>query len=74
MLKTIFGTMTALYLFIFWLGYPIADFIFPGGGVAESYLKPIYMGIVVLGELIVACTCYIAKQIEELKSDKKAIE
>ncbi|AFQ44356.1 hypothetical protein [Desulfosporosinus meridiei] len=74
MLKTILGTMIALYLFIFWLGYPIGDLIFPGGGVAESYLKPIYMGIVVLGGLIVACTCHIAKRIEGLKSDKEANE
>ena len=63
--------MVSLYLFIFWIGIPIADFIFQWGSVEESYLKPIYLGIVVLGGLIVGCTCYIADLIKELKSDKK---
>ena len=48
MLKLIFGTMVSFYVFIFWLSYPISDFIFPSGGVVESHLKPIYLEIIIL--------------------------
>ncbi|SHI45203.1 hypothetical protein [Desulfosporosinus lacus] len=65
MLKLILTTMISCYVFIYWLGGPLAEVIFPGGGVAESYLKPIYLGIVVLSGLIVGCTYYIAELIKK---------
>ena len=38
-----------------------------GGGVAESYLYPIYGGIVLLAGLIVSCTVIILDEIKKLK-------
>ena len=38
-----------------------------GGGVAESYLYPIYGGIVLLAGLIVSCTIIILDEIKKLK-------
>lgn len=67
-------TMLLCYVFVFLLGVPIANIIFPGDGVEASYLKPIYLGIVILSGLIVGCTCYISERIKELKSDKKVDE
>lgn len=69
-MKYAFITMILCYIFVFWLGIPFADFIFPWGNVEQSYLKPIYVGIIFLSGLIVGCTCYIATLIKELKSDK----
>jgi len=69
--KPILITMVVCYFFVFWLGMPLADFLFPGGGVKESYLKPIYMGIIFLSGLIMGCTVYIAELIKGLKSDEK---
>lgn len=34
-----------------------------GGGVSESYLYPIYGGIMILGALVVGCTCVILDEI-----------
>lgn len=38
-----------------------------GGGVSESYLYPIYGGIVLLAGLIVICTVVILDEIKQLK-------
>ena len=73
MLKSVFLiTMSAMilcYIFYF-LSMPLAEFLFPYGGVAESYLKPIYLGIIVLSGLITGCTYYIAKLIKGLSQTK----
>lgn len=74
MLKAVLITMISFYVLVFSLGVPFALYIFPGGGVAESHLKPIYLGIVFLSGLIVGCTCYINELIKELKSDRKVDE
>lgn len=69
-MKAIIITMVCCYIFVFWIGVPLADFIFPWGGVTESYLKPIYLGIIFLSGLVMGCTIYLAELIKELK-DKK---
>ncbi len=68
MLKILFLTMIITYVVI-WFGYPLYAFMFPGGGVAETHLKPIYMGIVFLSGIIVTCTYVICKMLEEIKHD-----
>ena len=40
-----------------------------GGGVAESFLYPIYGGIILLAGLIVGCTVFILEEIRSLKED-----
>ena len=38
-----------------------------GGGTAESYIYPIYGGIILLSGLIVGCTCVILEKLEEIE-------
>ncbi|WP_422124513.1 hypothetical protein DHX103_06755 [Planococcus sp. X10-3] len=53
-------TIVLFYIVVFIIGVAIQDVIFPWGGVAESHLKPIYLGLIVLSGLIVGCTVYLA--------------
>lgn len=69
MFKASLITMALFYVFVLWQGQIIAEYLFPWGGVAESYFKPIYLGIVVLSGLIVGCTCYIAELIKDSKAE-----
>ena len=43
-----------------------------GGGVQESFLYPIYGGIILLSGLIVVCTELILEEIKSLKVDIKS--
>ena len=45
-----------------------------GGGVQESFLYPIYGGIVLLAGLIVVCTELILEEIKSLKADTKSTQ
>lgn len=38
-----------------------------GGGTAESYIYPLYGGIVLLSGLVVGCTCLILKELERIE-------
>lgn len=42
-----------------------------GGGVSETYLYPIYGGIILLAGLIVGCTSMILDEIKSLKEEIK---
>ena len=42
-----------------------------GGGVQESFIYPIYGGIILLSGLIVVCTELILEEIRSLKKDAK---
>lgn len=42
-----------------------------GGGVQESFIYPIYGGIILLSGLIVGCTEFILEEIRSLKKDAK---
>ena len=42
-----------------------------GGGVQESFIYPIYGGIILLSGLIVVCTELILEEIRSFKEDKK---
>ncbi|MFD1031549.1 hypothetical protein [Metaplanococcus flavidus] len=61
-------TIVLFYIIVFIIGVAIQDFIFPWGGVAESHLKPIYMGLIVLSGLIVGCTVYLADALKESRT------
>lgn len=60
--------MVGFYILNFWL-FP-HHIIFPSGGVSESYLYPIYTGMVLLSGIIVACTKVVLEEIKELKVKK----
>ena len=73
MKKTLF-TIIAMFLLIVWPGAGIWVSIFPkilGGGISESFLYPIYGGIILLSGLIVGCTVYIVDEIHSLKDELK---
>ncbi len=40
-----------------------------GGGVAESFLYPIYGGLILLAGLVVGCTVLILEEIRSLKDE-----
>ncbi|TFB13489.1 hypothetical protein E3U55_16075 [Filobacillus milosensis] len=69
-MRLIVGTMVSFYILIFWI-FPIIYRYFPGDGVAESYLHPIYMGMILLAGLVVACTKIVLEKISELNEMKK---
>lgn len=55
-----------LFFLLTFLGYMLYGPIFErtfGGGVAETFLYPIYFGQIVLATLIVLCTCIVADEI-----------
>jgi len=64
-MRAIIITMVVCYLFVFLFGNLIVELLFPGGDVAESYIKPIYLGVIFLSRLIVGCTIYLAEVIRE---------
>ena len=69
-MKKIIIAMVAMALLIGWPGAGIWATVFPkilGGGISESYLYPIYGGIILLTGLVVGCTVYISDEIKSLK-------
>lgn len=73
-MKKIIGTVIGYYLVFFILAAPIYSFLFPYGGVAETYLHPIYFGLIVLSAIIVICTCVILEEIKNLKQELMKIK
>ena len=71
-MKKIIIAMVAMALLIGWPGAGIWVAVFPkilGGGISESYLYPIYGGIILLTGLVVGCTVYISDEIKSLKEE-----
>ena len=68
-MKILIGTMLGFYILNFWIFPNINQLIFPWGGVQETHLHPIYMGMILLSGLIVGCTYLILESIKELKKD-----
>ena len=66
MLKRIIVTMVSFFIIIVLCGGGISIFItrIIGGGDTESYIYPIYIGIILLAGLIVGCTCLILQKLE----------
>ena len=55
-------TMFVMFAFTIW----------PFGGIQESFLYPIYGGVILLSGLIVVCTELILEEIKSLKADIKS--
>ena len=65
-------TLAAMLIFfvLMFFGAGIYGWLFShtfGGGVQESYLYPIYGGLILLAGLIVACSCYICNKLDDIK-------
>lgn len=66
-MRYIIGTMIGFYILTFWLLGFIDPFLFPWGDARETHLHPIYLGLVLLSGLIVACTKIVLDEIKTLK-------
>lgn len=70
----IIGTMVGFYALGFWILPVFYQFIFPWGGVAETHLHPVYMGMILLSGLIVACTLIVLEYIKESRNNRETEE
>ena len=70
-MKKVLGAMLGMFLLTAWPGAAIWQFLshILGGGVSESYLYPIYGGMILLAGLIVACTVVVLEEIRSLKEE-----
>ena len=66
-------TMMVVFAFVIWPFSGVWQLLsgIIGGGVQESFIYPIYGGIVLLAGLIVACTERILEEIKSLKAETK---
>ena len=73
-MKKVIITVIAMFLLICWpLGGLWGAILSPlmGGGVSETYLYPIYAGIILLAGVIVGCTSVVCERIQQLKDELK---
>ena len=65
--------MIVVFAFVIWPFSGVWQFLsgLIGGGAQESFIYPIYGGIVLLAGLIVVCTELILEEIKSLKDDIK---
>ena len=68
-------TMIVVFAFVIW-PFSVWQFLsgIIGGGVQESFIYPIYGGIVLLAGLIVVCTELILEEIKSLKAEAKGTQ
>lgn len=70
-MKMIIGITVGFYILNFWILPVVYQILFPWGGVAETHLHPIYMGMILLSGLMVYCTKLILAEVKELKKQKE---
>jgi len=66
-------TMIVVFAFVIWSFSGVWQLLsgIIGGGVQESFIYPIYGGIILLSGLLVVCTELILEEIKSLKDDIK---
>ena len=69
-------TMIVVFAFVIWPFSGVWQLLSGviGGGVQESFLYPIYGGIVLLAGIIVVCTELILEEIKSLKAETKSTQ
>ena len=72
-MKKVLIAMAAMFLLVIFPGGGLWGSLshLIGGGVSETYLYPIYGGMILLAGLIVGCTVVVLNAIESLKEDIK---
>lgn len=70
-MKKVIIAIVAMFLLIGWPGAGIWSIFSEilGGGVAETYIYPIYGGIILLAGLVAGCTVVILDEIKSLKEE-----
>ena len=72
-MKKVIITIVVMFLVMVWpLGGLWEIILKPiiGGGVEQSFIYPLYVGIIILAGIIVGCTELIIKEIRSEKRDK----
>ena len=69
-------TMIVVFAFVIWPFSGVWQLLSGviGGGVQESFLYPIYGGLVLLAGIIVVCTELILEEIKSLKAETKSTQ
>ena len=69
-------TMIVVFAFVIWPFSGVWQLLsgIIGGGVQESFIYPIYGGIILLSGLLVVCSELILEEIKSLKDDIKDIK
>ena len=69
-------TMIVVFAFVIWPFSGVWQLLSGviGGGVQESFLYPIYGGLVLLAGIIVVCTELILEEIKSLKAEAKSTQ
>ena len=72
MMKKILGVMVAMFFLICWPFGGIWIMIFKpivGGGVEQSFIYPLYAGLIILSGIIVGCAVILYKEIKALRDE-----
>lgn len=73
-MKKVLAAMAVMFLvMVFPLGGMWGMLLEPiiGGGVEQTFIYPIYIGIILLAGIVVGCTVVILEEIRSLKNDKE---
>ena len=73
-MKKVIAVMVFMFVMMVWPFSGIWYTIFKpiiGGGVEQSYIYPLYGGIILLAGIIVGCTVIIVESIKESKENKE---
>jgi len=66
-----------IFFLLMFLGYmvygPLFEITF-GGGVAETFLYPLYFGVILLATLLVLCTCIVVDEIRRHGSRNEEVD
>ena len=76
-MQKVWIAMATMFLLMVFPGAGIWTLLFShlvGGGVSETYLYPIYGGIVLLAGLVVGCTVVLLEEIKSLKEEIRGIK
>lgn len=73
-MKKVLAAMAVMFLvMVFPLGGMWGMLLEPiiGGGVEQTFIYPIYIGMILLAGIVVGCTVVILAEIRSLKNDKE---
>ena len=73
-MKKVLAAMAVMFLvMVFPLGGMWGMLLEPiiGGGVEQTFIYPIYIGMILLAGIVVGCTVVILEEIRSLKNDKE---
>lgn len=76
-MKKILSGMIGMFLLIVWPGGSIWGALFSkmvGGGVSESFLFPIYGGLILLTGVVIGCGVVLLEEIRSLRKEIEALK